>query len=383
MPQIRLRKLRRRLGLYEPPAPPPKPMDSASIRQRRSVFETLPAYPACPEGWRTGAPDFVIFGAQKSGTTWWFRLIEQHPGVVQPAHQRPELHFFDRLWAEWPADEAIERYHRYFPRPPGKLIGEKTPEYLSCPWAPPMVKLAAPEARAIVLLRDPVARYISGLSHYDRGGMVEEEDGLERAFGDRLRVVTDAISRGMYATQLEWLMEAYPADRLLVLQYERCASDAAGQLARTYAFLGLAAAQAASGGAGSTAEPGQAGEGRRARGAPRAAASLLSPGGPAPSRADAGDRPLPLAGLRRPRLTRGPSSPGSRVAYGSSAPRGHQLQRLPIVADAQAETHRPGAKTDLGHAIAGQRPGHRACVAVLRALLLHHGQQDRWRLVGP
>jgi hypothetical protein len=104
-----------------------------------------------------------------------------------------------------------------------------------------MVKLAAPEARAIVLLRDPVARYISGLSHYDRGGMVEEEDGLERAFGDRLRVVTDAISRGMYATQLEWLMEAYSEDRLLVLQYERCASDAAGQLARTYAFLGLAA----------------------------------------------------------------------------------------------------------------------------------------------
>jgi hypothetical protein len=239
MPQIRLRKLRRRLGLYEPPAPPPKPMDSASIRQRRSVFETLPAYPACPDGWRTGPPDFVIFGAQKSGTTWWFRLIEQHPGVVQPAHQRPELHFFDRLWGEWPTDEALGRYHRYFPRPQGKLIGEKTPEYLSCPWAPPMVKQAAPDARAIVLLRDPVARYISGLSHYDRGGLIEEEEGLERPFGDRLRVVTDAISRGMYATQLEWLLEAYPADRLLVLQYERCAADAPSQLARTYAFLGL------------------------------------------------------------------------------------------------------------------------------------------------
>jgi hypothetical protein len=289
MPQIRLRKLRRRLGLYEPPAPPPKAMDPASIRQRRSVFETLPAYPDCPEGWRTGAPDFVIFGAQKSGTTWWFRLIEQHPGVVQPAHQRPELHFFDRLWAEWPADEAIERYHRYFPRPPGKLIGEKTPEYLSCPWAPPMVKLAAPEARAIVLLRDPVARYISGLSHYDRGGMVEEEDGLERAFGDRLRVVTDAISRGMYATQLEWLREAYSADRLLVLQYERCASDAAG------------------------------------------------PGGPAPSRADAGDRPRPLAGLPRPRLTRGRSSPG-RGSRGRGSPRVFGLAGPP----APASAHRRG-----------------------------------------
>jgi hypothetical protein len=158
---------------------------------------------------------------------------------VQPTKQRPELHFFDRLWGEWPDAAAIERYHRYFPRPDGTLAGEKTPEYFSCPWAPPMLKLAAPEARAIVMLRDPVERYVSGLSHHDRGGLVDDDASLGRVFGDRMRVVTDAIARGMYATQLEWLLDLYPAERLLVLQYERCAADAAGQLARTYAFLGL------------------------------------------------------------------------------------------------------------------------------------------------
>jgi hypothetical protein len=239
MPQIRLRKLRRRLGLYEPPAPAPKPMDPTSVMRRRRVFETLPDVPECPEGWRTGPPDFVIFGAQKSGTTWWFRLIEQHPGVVQPKNQRPELHFFDRLWGDWPDEAAIASYHRYFPRPEGSLIGEKTPEYLSCPWAPPMVAASAPDARAIVLLRDPLERYVSGLSHQDRGGLISEVDGDGRLFGDRLRVVTDAIARGQYATQLEWLMEAFPSDRLLVLQYEHCAADPASQLARTYEFLGL------------------------------------------------------------------------------------------------------------------------------------------------
>ncbi len=241
MRQIRLRKLRRRLGLQQPAPPPPKPMDPASIRQRRKVFETLPALPDCPDGWSTGAPDFVIFGAQKSGTTWWFRLIEQHPGVVQPKNQRPELHFFDRLWAEPLSQEHIDHYHRYFPRPLGKLVGEKTPEYMNCAWVPPMVKLAAPDARAIVLLRDPVERYISGLSHMDRGGLVDEEDedGAVRVFGDRVRVVTDAIERGMYATQIEWLMRSYPADRLLVLQYEACAADAATMLARTFEFLAL------------------------------------------------------------------------------------------------------------------------------------------------
>jgi hypothetical protein len=67
----------------------------------------------------------------------------------------------------------------------------------------------------------------------------EGEDGLVRVFGNRVRVVTDAIERGMYATQVEWLMRSFPADRLLVLQYEACAADAGAMLARTFEFLGL------------------------------------------------------------------------------------------------------------------------------------------------
>ena len=239
MPNIRLRRITRWLGLRKPRDKPSKPMDPASVLARRRVFDTLPPFPDCPEGWTVGPPDFVIFGAQKSGTTWWFRLIEQHPGVVQPGTQRPELHFFDRLWSDWPSEELIGSYHRYFPRPAGKLAGEKTPEYLSCPWAPPMLAAAAPQARAIVLLRDPVERYISGVSHHDRAGLVDQAGDDGRLLGDRLRVVTDAISRGQYATQLAWLAQDFPVERLLVLQYERCALDPAAQLARTFEFLGL------------------------------------------------------------------------------------------------------------------------------------------------
>ena len=136
MRQIRLRKLRRKLGLYEPPAAIPATSPGPRIqahgsRQHPPASQCLRDPSGLPRlsrpDWHTGAPDFVILGAQKSGTTWWFRLIEQHPGVVQPAQQRPELHFFDRLWAEWPSGETIERYHRYFPRPAGSLVGEKTP----------------------------------------------------------------------------------------------------------------------------------------------------------------------------------------------------------------------------------------------------------------
>jgi len=54
-----------------------------------------PEPPPPPPGFVTGPPDFVGVGAQKAGTTWWFRLIEAHPGVYHDPDQRPELHFFD------------------------------------------------------------------------------------------------------------------------------------------------------------------------------------------------------------------------------------------------------------------------------------------------
>ena len=182
MLRTRLRRVRRRLGLTQPSAQAQKPMDPASVMSRRRVFETLPDVPACPEGWRTGAPDFVIFGAQKSGTTWWFRLIEQHPDVVQPPKQRPELHFFDRLWGTWPNDELIGSLPPLLPSARGQAHRREDARS-TCPAHGRRRWSRWPHLRRerIVLLRDPVERYVSGLSHQDRGGLIDEAEVEGRA----------------------------------------------------------------------------------------------------------------------------------------------------------------------------------------------------------
>ncbi|MFO1540431.1 MAG: sulfotransferase family protein [Chloroflexota bacterium] len=213
--------------------------EAAPPARRPGTFDERPPVPSCPPGWRTGAPDFVIVGAQKAGTTWWFKLIEAHPSVVQPEGQRPELHYFDRLWDTWPDAASIAAYHRYFPRPDGSLAGEKTPAYASVPWVLPMLRAAAPDTRIIHIVRDPVTRYLSGRRHAERAW---RKAGLELAdvpVGDQRRVVVDAIETGCYARQVERMRALFPAERTLVLQYERNQADPQGQLDRTYAFLGL------------------------------------------------------------------------------------------------------------------------------------------------
>jgi len=184
------------------------PLQAGAVHSR---YDQLQPLPEIPDGWQTGPPDFVIIGAQKSGTTWWQGLIEEHPQVVRPPGQRRELHYFDHFWDRWPSDEQFERYERYFPRPAGSLVGEKTPGYLYQPWVAPMLAHVAPDAKLIV------------------AGEI----------GMREHRITEAIERGRYAAQLEWWLEHFAREDILLLQYERCVADTQAQLTRTFEFLGL------------------------------------------------------------------------------------------------------------------------------------------------
>lgn len=203
-----------------------------------SRYDQLQLPPDAPPDWQTGPPDFVIIGAQKSGTTWWQGLMEGHLEIHRPHRQRRELHFFDHFWDRWPSPEQLELYEQYFPRPAGSLVGEKTPGYLYQPWVPPMLKQAAPEAKLVVLMRDPIERYISNLGLLKRAGALKGEVGAGE-LGTREHRIVEAMDRSRYAMQLSWWLEHFPREQMLLLQYEQCVADAQTQLNRTYDFLGL------------------------------------------------------------------------------------------------------------------------------------------------
>ena len=115
-------------------------------------------------------PDFVIIGTQKAGTTWLAARLAEQPGIFLP---RPfEVHFFDRednygRGTAWYAE-------RFRSAPVGALVGEKTPDYL---WTqrppdrgpndiPHRMYTLLPNARLVLVLRDPVRRAISALNQH-------------------------------------------------------------------------------------------------------------------------------------------------------------------------------------------------------------------------
>lgn len=162
-------------------------------------------------------------------------MILAHPEVV-PAVGK-ERHFFERyLQREFGEDDTLA-YHELFPKPPGRVIGEWTPGYMHDLLTPALLRRAAPEARILVLLRDPWERFVSGLAHDAR--TLKRE--LRRRQGDYLHslVLHDALQRSLYATQVEHLLKSFNPSQVLVLQYERCRDSTEAELENTYEFLGL------------------------------------------------------------------------------------------------------------------------------------------------
>jgi hypothetical protein len=177
----------------------------------------------------TGPPDFVGVGTQRSGTTWWFRVLVNHPGVRAPRRRRKELHFFDRFCLREMLDADIARYHRLFPRSQGELAGEWTPRYMRDVWTPRLLQRAAPDARLLVLLRDPIERYRSGVPHRLTRTPQRRREAL----------ATDGVERSRYAVQLRRLRAFFDEEQILVLQYEKCRLDPVGEYRRTLRFLGV------------------------------------------------------------------------------------------------------------------------------------------------
>jgi Sulfotransferase domain len=189
--------------------------------------------PECPPGWRTGPPDFVGVGAQRCGTSWWYRgTIRSHPHVVRIAKPGKELHYFDRFWSGGQPADFVEGYHALFPRPEGAITGEWTPRYMVDFWSMRLLHEAAPQARLLIMLRDPIERLRSGIQR-------------ERMLADEARVpfelahLSEAVYRGLYYEQVRGVFELYPREQVLVLQFERCRADPMGEMRRTQEFLGL------------------------------------------------------------------------------------------------------------------------------------------------
>lgn len=191
-------------------------------------------------------PDFIIIGAQKSGSTSLYNYLCQHPRIIGSVPK--EIFYFNEHHAKghyW--------YRRHFPK--GKslaqtraITGEATTMYLCSGDAPARVAGLLPDIKLIAVLREPAARAISHYKHRCHTGRetrpvdtVFSKDTIARWSRGEAIPEADNIyfDRGLYARQLEHWLQYFPREQLLVVQAETMFADPAAVVAQVQAFLGV------------------------------------------------------------------------------------------------------------------------------------------------
>ncbi|WP_370618056.1 sulfotransferase family protein [Mumia sp. Pv 4-285] len=207
-------------------------------------------------------PQFLVVGAQRCGTTSLYKTLVQHPDVM-PAGLHKGIHYFDTAYGKgwswyrghFPTTYAARRKERRTGTPP--ITGEASPYYMFHPLAPARIAQDLPEARVIVMLRDPVERAYSAYTHERARGFEPEtfEKALalesQRLAGVELAFERDPlhhslahqhnayVARGQYVDQLEALEKALGRDRMLVVDSDDLFADFAPQFREVTEFLGL------------------------------------------------------------------------------------------------------------------------------------------------
>ena len=140
-------------------------------------------------------PNFIVLGAAKAGTTALYHYLGQHPEVCMS--RTKETNFLalkdDPLDFRGPGDRdyitrfsvtTLDGYRDQFRGCGAKpAIGEASPLYLYSPKAPGLIGEVVPDAKLIVILRNPIDRAYSAFLHLVRDG---RETVLD--FGEALRL---------------------------------------------------------------------------------------------------------------------------------------------------------------------------------------------------
>jgi hypothetical protein len=133
------------------------------------------------------------------------------------------------------ADADVAQYHRHFPRRPGQLAGEFSNRYSYDVWSVPLLARAAPDAKLLMILRDPVDIYERSLG-YRQGKKLRLWNWRRR---DETIYMTEEVHRGRFGAQLQALTRFYDRERILILQFEKLLRDPVDEYRRTCRFLGV------------------------------------------------------------------------------------------------------------------------------------------------
>ncbi len=167
------------------------------------------------------APDFLVLGGQRCGSTWTQECLMAHPDIFVPRRRRGIQ--FD-----------TEQLAPYGGQPVAGIVNSTL---LTEPAAAEAIAAIGREIRLVAILRNPIDRAHSWYLKRRRDG--DEIYAQEISFEAALDLDPMLVEGGLYHEGLSRYFEHFATDQVLVLDYDRLARDPATFIREIYAFVGV------------------------------------------------------------------------------------------------------------------------------------------------
>ena len=231
----------------------------------------MPPVSALPTSTAT-LPSFFIVGAPKSGTTSLYHYLDQHPEIFMSPIKEPN-YFATEIRAENVADDLRERvdkdllelqgylrgpmhekrfgglvsewtdYLRLFQNARAeKALGEASVCYLWSKTAAAQIHSKIPQAKIILILRDPsevaFSLYLQSVSQgLIRRSFRETIEACLRNKSEKFSLLYPFLELGLYYEQVKRFLQLFPRQNILILFYEEYRRQQAEALAEIFRFL--------------------------------------------------------------------------------------------------------------------------------------------------
>jgi hypothetical protein len=204
-------------------------------------------------------PNFIVIGAQKSGTTTMHFLLAQHPRIYMSAQKEPRFFCFEDDPPRFDGPGAsrfnrsavtqLARYRALFDDVAGETaIGESSTDYTTgrhVERTAERMRNRLPDARIIALLRHPADRAYSAFTFArqlnweplpDFLQALAAEESPERANWPPNRLY---LQNGRYHAQLKPYFDRFPREQIRVYLFEDWRLDPAAVVGDICRFLGV------------------------------------------------------------------------------------------------------------------------------------------------
>ncbi len=181
-----------------------------------------------------------LIGAQKAGSTTLFSWLSQHPEINAPESTK-DFHFFT-------SKEYFPKGYHWFE----SLFGQDDTKqrlhgavnYIFREDAAREIAKYNPDAKLIVVLRDPVKRAFSAYQFFKKLG--SESRSFQKALQGEEKLQTAEekddyayLSHGCYARQIETWLKYFKEDQFLILIFEEVFREPKIYLPKVFNFLGV------------------------------------------------------------------------------------------------------------------------------------------------